>query len=496
MALHIAYTTPHHDINIVVWYSKHNQHWKYKNVPTISALRQFISIQFNIQQFELTYNDQEGHPSMIVEDNDLKEALKWTHKLQIYVNDEIPRTLPLCQFAINDICGTLKHAMHNDLYHKANSARMEQIFTNHELSGENWMESSAKKGAIKQQMLRFMTETTFNIIFQCFDEWKENDKEGIRCKSATQIARILYDYPLKHLIDALHNDSIDGQQIIHILNDDEYIQSHTGWDDNEVEQIKLILLRYFTFTQAQFIDNMNMICEREDGNALSKSISNAIKDVVLQFDMELLHFNIKNNKNIGDSVVQMVNEIMIIETGVVDAPNVEKKYSENDNDMVVDDTLVKTIYDTIAKCFIHTQTENAPKTCNRWICSTCGNDNFCKYINGAMNYDLSVCSLCGETQIDSIVHKLRNYDSFLMVNDHESKKTDDPKHHDTHDDIDKLIQDVVEGFNIKLYCPSRNDLTPCPSIIYLAKQLILHNRWLHTVIKTENVHDVNSTSQV
>eukprot|EP01083_Nonionella_stella_P145975 458491_1 len=172
MALHIGYTTPHHDINIVVWYSKHNQHWKYKNVPTISALRQFISIQFNIQQFELTYNDQEGHPSMIVEDNDLKEALKWTHKLQIYVNDEILRALPLCQFTINDICGTLKHSLHNDLNHKTNSTRMEQIFTKHQLSGEKWMKS-ANKDTIKQQMLRFMTESTFKIIFQCFDGWKE-----------------------------------------------------------------------------------------------------------------------------------------------------------------------------------------------------------------------------------------------------------------------------------------------------------------------------------
>eukprot|EP01083_Nonionella_stella_P057196 150248_1 len=102
---------------------------------------------------------------------------------------------------------------------------------------------------------------------------------------------------------------------------------------------------------------------------LPNTIVDAIKDVILQFDVELLHFKIKNNKNIqefSESIMQMVDEII----------DEENKHSDDD-----DADMINTIYETVAQCFIHKHNESIPAACNDWICSSCGNHNFCKYIN-------------------------------------------------------------------------------------------------------------------
>eukprot|EP01083_Nonionella_stella_P227590 807362_1 len=100
---------------IYISYDQDNKHWEYDDTPTFSSLCHFVSILFNIKQFELTYTKEQGSPITIIEDKHLNDALKWSvdakrDKLQLFVNDDVSRQFPLCQFATNDICGALKQA--------------------------------------------------------------------------------------------------------------------------------------------------------------------------------------------------------------------------------------------------------------------------------------------------------------------------------------------------------------------------------------------------
>eukprot|EP01083_Nonionella_stella_P054159 143053_1 len=277
-------------------YDQDNRHWEH-DTPTFSSLHHFISIQFKIKQFELTYSRELGSPITIVEDKHLNDALKWTvnakrDKLQLFVNDDVSRQFPLCQFATNDICGALKQSF----YHSNRKAisQLESLFTERELSGNKWMQSDDIKDTIKAEMLECMTETTLDIIFQWFDEWKKkdsldimnettsetmvhgqwygwhtNDYRDIASKSANQMARILYQYPLKHLMAALRNESIDGEHIDNLLDNNKYIQTHTGWSDKQIDQIKSTLLPNWTLTKKEFIDHMNLILSKSSQTRLS-----------------------------------------------------------------------------------------------------------------------------------------------------------------------------------------------------------------------------------
>eukprot|EP01083_Nonionella_stella_P227221 806375_1 len=181
-AAHLPTTLPTY-----VSYNAEEKQWTYDgaNAFTLSSLQQFVSTQFNIKQFELTYTDRDGRPQRIVTQNNRHEKRKSSlkqseasarkesrNKLQISVNDEVSRPFPLCEFTTNDLCGTIKQSFHTHPAYKKNIALMETMFTEHELAGEKWIQSIEIPKTIKHQMLKIMTEMTFNIMLQSFhDEW-------------------------------------------------------------------------------------------------------------------------------------------------------------------------------------------------------------------------------------------------------------------------------------------------------------------------------------
>eukprot|EP01084_Bolivina_argentea_P267616 454332_1 len=167
--------------------------------------------------------------------------------------------LPLCQFSIKNVCDTLEIWVHNDVKYKNNLLRIETILENHSLSGDSLIKISNKtKDILQQEILNIVTHNTCDIIFQCFQNDKQKYPDIFQTKTIQQCARILCDYPLQSLVLKLKNEKIDGKQMIHILHNEanDMIKNHTGWDDKEVEQIKLLFLRYWTFDKKQFIDTM------------------------------------------------------------------------------------------------------------------------------------------------------------------------------------------------------------------------------------------------
>eukprot|EP01083_Nonionella_stella_P127057 384820_1 len=265
-------------------------------------------------------------------------------------------------------------------------------------------------------------------------------------------------------------------------------------DDDDEEDFELVdpiyraiaqcfVQRCWTRTKQGFISTMSYVVYQhvEEAKSHDDKHTRAIQNIIHRFDVELLRrlrFAIKNGKT--QTFIDIVIQFAKQHDDVLDA---------HGDDIV---RLISTTFGAIASRFFLRHNDNdSTKSWNRWTCYICGSHNFCKYMNGCMNYNISKCSLCGRTQTDSIICKIQKRDSFLTVS--ENKKTDDAKHTDTHDDIDKLIQKVVEVYNIDLHCPKQNQ-NQCSAILYLAKQLILYKRWLHGMkIKTEDAHDVENT---
>eukprot|EP01083_Nonionella_stella_P096016 269704_1 len=116
-----ARNTSSTSLPIFVLYNADKKQWKYDraNTFTFSSLQQFVSTELNITQFVLTYAETDERSRRIVKDNhDLKKAKTSAlnenrNQLQIHVNDEVLRQIPLCQFTTNDLCGTLKQSFHN-----------------------------------------------------------------------------------------------------------------------------------------------------------------------------------------------------------------------------------------------------------------------------------------------------------------------------------------------------------------------------------------------
>eukprot|EP01084_Bolivina_argentea_P160844 280063_1 len=223
--------------------------------------------------------------------------------------------------------------------------------------------------------------------------------------------------------------------------------------------------------------------------SLPKTIT---KRIASEFNLEEQYFKIKNGKNIqdfSDFIVNLTDEL---------AQNNSK---EKDNSEY-GDVFVALIYKAISQCF---QFDYSKKIAidikgsasqldkhNHWKCSNCSNCNFNNYINKKMNYDLQVCSLCGIKQIDSIVLKLRDHDTYIMVNDVKNIHTKDDEQ--KHDEIDKTIKRTQEQESFNLLCPNRNDKKQCPAILRLAKNLIYYNKWIKAVYtKSNGTVGVNTT---
>eukprot|EP01084_Bolivina_argentea_P043150 79510_1 len=333
------------------------------------------------------------------------------------------------------------------------------------------------KSIIKHELNEFMTKDTINMTCEWLNECKYDHN------SAAQIGYNMYHYPFEKLLNAITDNGIDGKTFIeNVKNNFEFIQNVTGWKNEEAEQIILILFKHRTLTKKQFIDNVNNVfayrpssstgiygsykynnMKQISASSIPITMAHEIKRIIVdhELDVEQIHYNIKNNKNIAlfNNIINRIDDL------------IENKDNNYGND------LRKHIYTSIAQCFISNNPFNAP---TEWICANCGNCNFSQYIGGILNNKVINCTLCGITEIDSIILKLRNRETFIMVGKphvvHEEK--DDYKA----DEIDTLIQEVVDKNKIDLDCLNIN--ADCPAMKRLCQYLIKYKRLLKNVNDT------------
>eukprot|EP01084_Bolivina_argentea_P046826 86244_1 len=378
--------------------------------------------------------------------------------------------VPLCQYTVTNICDTIQNWFLNDVKYRRDQSKIREIFVKHQLSGQKLDQLSTTKiiDLIQQDMLKLMTINTFNITLKHLDELKNKSRDELRSLSAKQIAEILSASPLSQLLGELRCQNMNGSNIKVILTDqtNHIIKQVTGWNDGEIEQIKIILLKNWSFTEKTFINNMNNILS----DTSLASITDKIRKVILRFNVEQLHYKIKNNKdisNFSDRIIDLVDDIL------------ENNQANENNG------LLTRAYSAIARCFVNDNYDE--EGYNNWSCSNCGNYNFNRYIGNKMHNNLDVCALCGTSVIESIVAKIRNYDTFIMSNS-DSKVQPEANQ----DELDHMIETATKAANIDLSCPNRNDNIKCATMVRLARTLIQYNECL----KKLRVFDIKTTTEI
>eukprot|EP01083_Nonionella_stella_P265176 898590_1 len=413
---------------------------------------------------------------------------------------------PLHRLSPQNLCYHIKEWVVNDIHYKSQLLKTKNIFSNHALSGKQMHELSTAqrdgaKGTIYEQLSSLMTKATLNIVCQCYDEWHRVDHDAVQSKSAEEIAEILYHYPLEQLLSRIEKDNINGAHFIQSLHKNrDIIAEETGWDEDESYQIQSVLFRHHTLTKSEFEGHMNRILKVA---TLPTETKQHLKQTILEYDVELVHYKIKNAlpmETFSNAMIYMVDELM--------------KDNEEEKEPILNekstDGFVKRIYEAIAECFIFD-----PKSCEagngdqhshhlcsklqHWVCNNCGNCSVNTMINSE-HMQKDICILCGITQREQIIRKIKNYATYRLI--HQVKKkprtTATPviAIKDTDSDpltasISDTIQQASEDQSFDLSCPDQNNNDKCGYILRLTEVLIKYKRWLYTIDPTPTKHKVD-----
>eukprot|EP01083_Nonionella_stella_P159402 519929_1 len=108
--------------------------------------------------------------------------------------DDLCKRVPLHHFSPQDICDHIKRWVVNDMNHKTYFDKTKQIFANQALSGKRMIgmeRTDHIKHIVKNHLLPFMTEDTLDIMFNCYDQWKNKVQppyDQIASQTAEQMA--------------------------------------------------------------------------------------------------------------------------------------------------------------------------------------------------------------------------------------------------------------------------------------------------------------------
>eukprot|EP01083_Nonionella_stella_P265175 898586_1 len=397
--------------------------------------------------------------------------------------------IPLHRFTAQDVRNRINEWVVKDIHYKSQLLKIKNKCCN--------KDALSVKDIIHEYMSSFMTETTLNIVY---DQWECEDHDAVQSKSTEETVDMLYQYPLKRLLSRIEKDNINGADFIRLLHEKrDIIADETGWDEDEAYQIQSILFRDHTLTASEFKRQMNRIF---NAAKLPTEAIEQMKQTILEYDVESVHYNIKNALSIdtfSDAMIHMVDQLM--------GDKEEQKESTLHDET---EGFVKLIYESIADCFIFDATScqmgnddpNSHYLCLRlqhWICNNCGNCNVNTMINSERMHK-DICILCGITQREQIIRKIKNYATYRLI--HQVKKkprtTATPviAIKDTDSDpltasISDTIQQASEDQSFDLSCPDQNNNDKCGYILRLTEVLIKYKRWLYTIDPTPTKHKVD-----
>eukprot|EP01084_Bolivina_argentea_P083383 150967_1 len=403
----------------------------------------------------------------------------------------------LHRFTVDDICNQIKWWIYNDINYKKCLQKTKEVLSDNNFSGNKIIEYSKNRKHIqiilKNDLLTFMAPETYDIIFEYF--WMINCEN----KTADDVGYIMYNIPINNLLRIVQQEKINGATLIEYcrLGLTSWIKESTGWIDNEIYQIIAMFMNHNAFTKEQIHKNMNFSNQVHiDDEKISQKI---VTHIFKNCDVEQIHLQMRNGQNtekFTDTVVNMMDDII-----------------DNDEDK---ELKKKQIFDAIAGSFLLNVTEEdddsddekydidefdilshlTKQWYKQWKCNNCSNFNFCNYVSEVMNKNLSICTLCGITANESILLRLKNHDTYVMVNDHENN-TEPQQLQKEEIKIDINLHSIIEKKHFQLKCPILNEDKPCPFVLRLAKYLILHQKWVNnTNASVESTTTININNYV
>eukprot|EP01084_Bolivina_argentea_P137016 241312_1 len=360
-----------------------------------------------------------------------------------------------------DIGNKIENWLMNDLKFQKDSQKTMQIFAKYGLSGQNIMQIPMEniQLILERDLLSIMTPQTFEMILSLLAKVKLNALEADKNIEAPKMGFLVYKHPLNQLLDKITDDKINGKKLIHYYQEKHnWIKNVTGWEDNDIHQIHVLLFQDYVLEKSEIEQNINMTLSEP----LQRKLSLLIQQN--QIDLELLCYQI--NKGYSIELIEKFSDLI---STVVD------EYK----------TYVK-----IAQCFWSETSEPNLKYDDKeynlmkqssWNCHNCGNANFSKYINGTISLDLIICSLCNMTRIEATVKALRNESTYTFIKEKIIHKNTD-RVDEKKDDIEDLINTVQKQETFYLKCFNTNKSNShCQDIIETAKHLIEYKRLMEAV---------------
>eukprot|EP01083_Nonionella_stella_P103304 294878_1 len=435
-------------------------------------------------------NAQKGNPK---DDRNITEEIMTKHASEAEpIREILANDIPLHRFDSTHVCNVIRWWCMTDILFKSNLEKVMNLFSECSLSGVRIMSLSMKniKRILKKDLLELMTPSTFGILLRKVKYWKTIQDENIIKQRAEEVGYLLCRYPADRLMERVcnKNDPISGIKVIqYYRRKNGWIKRITGWDDAQIYQIHAVLFKHGASLSKRIRQRAFAIFAQRFEYSIASKLRKCIR-VYSDIDLETINYEFKNGhtdlqSNFTDTIMDFVS-----------------KHSKQSDGL--------RIYKAVVDCFIPNYTEMSENLSEyvldldeSWTCCNCSNYNFSNYIDGKINMDLSICALCGISRRDAVIMVLKHYDTYTMVNavgQHVSM----PMATETDTKEDETIRAVIKNHNLRLFClhsDDGNSNEACPSILRLAKQLLIYKNWISkindNILSTTQVHierDVNN----
>eukprot|EP01084_Bolivina_argentea_P287829 493929_1 len=246
---------------------------------------------YDIISFDIIGSFPEGDKNKFLMDEILKQ-LQEDIKNSTNIADKECDDLPLHKFNEKHLLYLVRSWILKDNKYKKIMKQIMESLSKHKLSGSRLIAlGDDMKHVLQNETLQYMTNDTFNISIIYLNNLILNIQNEIISKSAPEIGQIIAEIPLINLSQRIEfctngMNEINGNEFLNlcVISNDKWIKDTTGWNDNEILQIKYILLQHNTQTHNDILHNI--INELLLYNYNTKFI-NRFKQLIELFTLEL-----------------------------------------------------------------------------------------------------------------------------------------------------------------------------------------------------------------
>eukprot|EP01084_Bolivina_argentea_P064147 117027_1 len=387
--------------------------------------------------------------------------------------------LPLHYFDPEHLCIVIKSWILNDSKYITDSKAIMETLSEKYLSGKKLKAlDSDLKVVLHSAISQFMTQHTFNLVFDRLEQDIKQNNTNIIGKRAPVVASDICEYPWGRLLESIKHGYINEDTDIGHINGElfmqnygqtvhEWIKRETGWSQKEIDQLCIIIGRNKTRKKSVLRHKI----KKAMVSTFNKDVTAVFLDLIETIDLEQLELKIKIGKRISEEIEIIADFIGELESeyGVV----VNKR------------KLSPGIYNILAETF---------KNEKEWSCAFCINSNHPHYVGAKLQRNIKICTLCGLDVNGSIKMALKGNQYRFKHHVHYDLKSVDEIKDDNHLEI--LILEELNDSNLNIDCPDGHENVPCYSLLKMGIYLKRYQEWMEFMKKAKGTDDIDVTVDV